>query len=48
VQAILGLVVLIVEGLQQLNQCQNNWIGYRSTCQALRHEKYLFLGNAGP
>jgi hypothetical protein len=48
VTAILGLVILIVEGLQQLNQYQTNWISYRSTCEALRHEKYLFLGAAGP
>jgi hypothetical protein len=48
VTAIFGLVVLIVEGLQQLNQYQSNWIGYRSTCEALRHEKFLFLATAGP
>jgi Protein of unknown function (DUF4231) len=48
VTAFLGLVILIVEGLQQLNQYQTNWIGYRSTCEALRHEKYLFLAGAGP
>jgi hypothetical protein len=48
VTAVLGLVILIVEGLQQLNQYQTNWISYRSTCEALRHEKYLFLARAGP
>ncbi len=46
--AFLGLVILIVEGLQQLNQYQTNWISYRSTCEALQHEKYLFLAGAGP
>jgi Protein of unknown function (DUF4231) len=39
---------LIVEGLQQLNQYHANWISYRSTCEALKHEKYLFLAAAGP
>jgi hypothetical protein len=48
VTAVLGLVILVVEGLQQLNQYQGNWISYRSTCEALRHEKYLFLAAAGP
>jgi hypothetical protein len=48
VAAVLGLVILLVEGLQQLNQYQTNWISYRSTCEALRHEKYLFLASAGP
>ena len=48
VTAVFGLVILVVEGLQQLNQYQTNWISYRSTCEALRHEKYLFLAGAGP
>jgi Protein of unknown function (DUF4231) len=48
VTGVLGLAILIVEGLQQLNQYQNNWISYRSTCESLRHEKYLYLGKAGP
>jgi hypothetical protein len=46
--ALLGLIVLIVEAVQQLNQYQENWISYRSTCEALKHEKYLFLAGAGP
>jgi hypothetical protein len=46
--AILGLIVLVVEAAQQLNQYQQNWISYRSTCEMLKHEKYLFLGEAGP
>jgi hypothetical protein len=37
-----------VEAVQQLNQYQTNWILYRSTCEALKHEKYLYLSTAGP
>ncbi|MGI8569091.1 MAG: DUF4231 domain-containing protein [Methylocella sp.] len=37
-----------MEGLQQLNQYQANWIAYRSTSEALKHEKFLFLAKAGP
>jgi hypothetical protein len=48
VAAGLGVVIVIVEGLQQLNQYQNNWTSYRSTCESLKHEKYLFLAEAGP
>ena len=44
----LGVLIVILEGIQQLNQYQQNWITYRSTCEALRHEKYLYLANAGP
>jgi hypothetical protein len=45
--AILGVLVVVLEGLQQLNQWQHNWITYRSTCEALRHEKYSYLGGSG-
>jgi hypothetical protein len=45
---ILGVVITVFEGLLQLGQYQQNWITYRSTCEALRHEKYLYLAKAGP
>jgi Protein of unknown function (DUF4231) len=44
----LGALVTILEGTLQLNQYQQNWIAYRSTCESLRHEKYTFLGKASP
>ncbi len=46
--SIIGAAILVLEGLQQLNQWQHNWISYRSTCEALRHEKYTFLARSGP
>lgn len=45
--AIIGAVAFMLEGLQQVNQWQHNWITYRSTCEALRHEKYSYLGRSG-
>jgi uncharacterized protein DUF4231 len=48
VPAALGAAVVVLEGLQQLNQYQQNWTAYRSTAEALKHEKYLFLALAGP
>jgi len=48
ITAYLGAVVLAVEAIEHLNQYQQNWISYRSTCEALKHEKYLFLATAGP
>jgi hypothetical protein len=48
VSGVLGALIALTEGVQQLNQYQQNWITYRSTCEALKHEKYLFLANAGP
>lgn len=43
----LGTLIAFCEGLQQLNQYHHNWITYRSTAEALKHEKYLFLATAG-
>jgi len=48
VTGILGVVVTVFEGLLQLNQYHENWIRYRSTCESLKHEKYIYLANAGP
>lgn len=48
VPAALGALIVAIEAIQQLNQYHSNWISYRSTCESLRHEKFLFLGGAGP
>lgn len=44
----MGASIALLEGLQQLNQYHQNWITYRATAEALKHEKFLFLGKAGP
>lgn len=44
----LGVLITVLEGLLHLNQYQQNWISYRSTCEALKHEKYTYLGRAAP
>lgn len=46
VAGILGAVVVVTEGLLHVNQYHQNWITYRSTAEALKHEKYLFLARA--
>lgn len=43
-----GALIVVLEGLQQLEQYQQNWTTYRSTSEQLKHEKFLFLGRAGP
>jgi hypothetical protein len=45
---LLGVLVTVFEGMLQLNQYHENWIRYRSTCESLKHEKYIYLANAGP
>jgi uncharacterized protein DUF4231 len=44
----LGVVVVVLEAVQQLNQYHSNWMAYRSTAEALKHEKYLHAASAGP
>ena len=44
----LGVLITVLEGMLHLNQYQQNWIAYRSTCESLKHEKYTYLGKAAP
>lgn len=46
--AILGALIAVLEGANHVNQWQHNWITYRSTCEALRHEKYTYIERADP
>lgn len=42
-----GALIVVLEGLQQLQQYQQNWTSYRATCEQLRHEHFLFAAGAG-
>ena len=44
----LGVLITVLEGMLHLNQYQQNWIAYRSTCESLKHEKYVYLAKASP
>jgi hypothetical protein len=44
----LAAVIVVLEGAQHLYQFQEHWITYRSTAEALKHERYLYLAKAGP
>jgi hypothetical protein len=48
VTGILGVVIVVIEGIQQLNNFHEHWIQFRTTAENLKHEKYLFLAGAGP
>jgi Protein of unknown function (DUF4231) len=43
-----GALIVVLEGLQQLQQYQQNWTTYRATCERLKHEQFLFMAGAGP
>jgi hypothetical protein len=44
----LAAMVVVLEGVQHIYQFQEHWITYRSTAEALKHERYLYLAGAGP
>jgi hypothetical protein len=48
VAALLGAIVGMISGFLGLFQAQENWISYRTTCETLRHEKYLYLTKSKP
>lgn len=44
----LGVLITVLEGMLHLNQYQQNWTAYRSTCESLKHEKFTYLAKAAP
>jgi hypothetical protein len=44
----LGMLITVLEGMLHLNQYDQNWFSYRSTCEMLKHEKYVYLMKAPP
>ncbi|MBG3873567.1 DUF4231 domain-containing protein [Staphylococcus sp. mip270_02] len=46
--AILGLLIVISQSICSIKKFHENYIQYRTTCEVLRHEKYLYLYNVEP
>ncbi|WCN12766.1 DUF4231 domain-containing protein [Marinomonas mediterranea] len=44
----LGIVIAVCAGISSLNKLHENWLTYRTTCETLKHEKYLFLTKCKP
>jgi hypothetical protein len=47
VMGALGATVVVLESVQQLFQYHSNWTQYRTTAEALKHEKFLAQARAG-
>jgi hypothetical protein len=43
----LGSLVVVLQGIQQLHQFQDQWLAYRSTWQALYREQHLYEAKVG-
>jgi hypothetical protein len=44
----LGFLIAVIAGVVGLYQFQERWVEYRTTCESLRHEKYLYLTKSEP
>lgn len=43
-----GVVIALIIGLHALFKFQENTLQYRTTCEALKHEKYRYLTKSAP
>lgn len=44
----LGVMIAVITGITSLYNFQENWIKYRTTCESLKHQKYLFITRTEP
>ena len=47
VASILAAIIAISEGMISLSNYGDNWTRYRSICETLKSEKYMFLNQSG-
>ncbi|QUG82744.1 DUF4231 domain-containing protein [Bacillus nitratireducens] len=43
----IGVIIVILEARLSLTKYHEKWIEYRSICETLRHEKYMYLTRTG-
>ena len=43
----IGVIIVVIEGWLGLTKYHEHWIEYRSICETLRHEKYMYLTRTG-
>lgn len=48
ISGILGVIIIMITGISGLLRFQENWVSYRTTCETLKHQKYLYQVNAYP
>ncbi len=45
---LMGALIAIITGIMKINKYQDNWMTYRSTSEALKQEKIMFLTKCEP
>ena len=48
VVGILGVLVAVLTAINSLYKFPENWIAYRTICESLIHEKYLYMTSSKP
>jgi len=48
ITALLGIFIICATAALSLNNNQERWINFRTTCETLKHLKYLFITNSTP
>lgn len=43
-----GFLIAVISGLTVLHKFEENWQQYRTTCESLRHQKFLYLTGTAP
>ncbi len=44
----IGVLIAAITGILSLYKFQETWTAYRTTCESLRHEKYLYATKTNP
>ena len=44
----IGVLIAAITGIISLYKFQETWTAYRTTCESLRHEKYLYATKTNP
>ncbi len=45
---VFGIIIAVITAMQGLSQWNEDWIQYRTTCESLKKEKYLFMTKSEP
>ncbi|NTU42545.1 MAG: DUF4231 domain-containing protein [Nitrospirales bacterium] len=48
IMGLLGMAVTVIAGWLGVGQYQQRWIEYRTTCEGLKKEKFLYLAKTDP
>lgn len=43
----IAVIIVILEAMLSITKYHENWIEYRSICETLKHEKYMYLTRTG-